>query len=443
VHNPTVTDADSNRLQLARDKITRLRAGFLAQLPSRLAEARSLLARLDHDPGDQPAAVDLHRFLHSIKGTGRSFGLHELGLAAAEGEDIAAQLITAPAADPDGRWRQALHHCLDALALAVQSLTDAEAGEAELPSFALASATTTPAGDKARLVYICDDEAGLVEQLATQLSCFGYQTVAFTDTAALREAVLARRPDAVIMDIRFPEGQSAGTDVLIELRRDMTNPIPAIFLSGRDDFEARLRAVHAGGEAYFHKPARALELISALDELTRQQKPEPYRILIVDDEPAVADYHAIILQEAGMTTYQVNAPEQVLQVLAEFQPDMVLMDMYMPGCTGRDLAKLIRQVPDYVSLPIVYLSSETDIQKQFSAMRVGAEGFLTKPVVPATAAVGELRERVVPAQFQSSDRPEDRHADDRSQSRAAAIADARSKGPVLRSSRSRPCGDGR
>jgi diguanylate cyclase (GGDEF)-like protein len=70
--------------------------------------------------------------------------------------------------------------------------------------------------------------------------------------------------------------------------------------------------------------------------------------------------------------------------------------MYMPACNGRDLAKLIRQVPDYVGLPIVFLSSETDRKKQFSAMRVGAEGFLTKPVIPEdlVAAVAIRAERM-------------------------------------------------
>jgi diguanylate cyclase (GGDEF)-like protein len=72
------------------------------------------------------------------------------------------------------------------------------------------------------------------------------------------------------------------------------------------------------------------------------------------------------------------------------------MDMYMPCCNGRDLAKMIRQIPEYISLPIVFLSSEMDRQKQFSAMSVGAEGFLTKPVVPEylVAAVAIRAERM-------------------------------------------------
>lgn len=395
-----MTDPAPNRLQQARDKIARLRATFLENLPARITEARGLLERLENNPGDHAATVDLHRFLHSLKGTGRSFGYQILGMAAAEGEDIAGHLITPGAPAIDTQQRLALTACIDAVADAARELIDAEPSarpdEGNLPTFALPGATADQPETNTRLIYICDDERALTEQLAAQFSCFGYEMVAFTDTQSFHDAVQARRPDAVIMDIRFPEGHSAGTEVLIELGHEMAHPVPAIFLSGRDDFEARLRAVQAGGEAYFRKPARTLELIAALDELTRQQKPEPYRILIVDDEPEIASYHGIILQQVGMITCLINEPERVLPALSEFQPDMVLMDMYMPGCTGRDLAKLIRQVPDHVGLPIVYLSSETDKQKQFSAMRIGAEGFLTKPVVPENlvAAVAIRAERM-------------------------------------------------
>ncbi|MFA6016246.1 MAG: diguanylate cyclase [Gallionellaceae bacterium] len=393
-----MTDPVPTKVQSAREKIARLRARFLEQIPQRIAEANECLKKLGNAPGDHTAAVDLHRFLHSLKGTGRSFGFKELGEAAAEGEDIAAHLIDPIRSGLPTNWHAALESCVNNIANALENLTrnltPAQQDDTSLPSFNLPSVNTETS--RTRLLYLCDDEPELVEQLAAQLGCFGYQTVTFTDTQALRDAVFVRRPDAVIMDIRFPEGQSAGTEILVELARELSNPIPAVFLSSRSDFDARLRAVQAGGEAYFQKPARAIELITVLDELTRQQKPEPYRILVVDDEPEIAGYHCVLLQEAGMITYQINDVSRILDTLSEFQPDMVLMDMYMPRCSGRDLAKLIRQVPDYIGLPIVYLSSETDKQKQFSAMRVGAEGFLTKPVVAEelVAAVAIRAERM-------------------------------------------------
>ncbi len=382
----------------AREKIAKLREAYLAQLPERIQQARACYTRLCENPDDRAAAVDLHRLLHSLKGTGRSFGFHDLGTSAALGEDLLIALIEGPAAAVPSNWQIGLGQCLDLVEMTAGifcSLANVDAGS-DGHGFTLAPVADQAAEKGGSLVYICDDEPLILEQLTNQLACFGYETASFTDPAVLREAVLARRPDAVIMDINFPQGYSAGTDVLSTLRRETGKPVPAIFLSARSDFAARLAAVRAGGEAYFHKPARANELVATLDELTRQQTIEPYRILIVDDEPEISSYHAIILQEAGMATYQVNDPLRVLDVLSEFRPDMVLMDMYMPDCNGHDLAKVIRQVPDYVGLPIVYLSSETDRQKQFSAMRVGAEGFLTKPVVPEelVAAVAIRAERI-------------------------------------------------
>ena len=387
----------------AREKIAKLRASFLEQLPERLTQAQQLLEQLRHAPNppeQRHHASELHRLLHSIKGTGRTFGFKALGLAAENGEDLLIHALDRQAPELPLSLSGDLSDSLVQLELAVlalQAQPDTAPDNTSTPSFSLAEPTAQGKDpDSRQLVYLCDDEPLVLEQIASQIACFGYQSRCFTDPAELRLAVLAQQPDALIMDINFPQGASAGPQALIALRAEIGHTLPSIFLSSHNDFNARLHAVRAGGQAYFHKPARANELVAALDELTQQQSSETYRILIVDDEPEIADYHAIILQEAGMVTLQLADPTRVLTVLAEFRPDMVLMDMYMPGCNGREVAQVIRQVPDYVGLPIVYLSSETDRAKQFSAMRIGAEGFLTKPVVAQelVAAVAIRAERM-------------------------------------------------
>jgi diguanylate cyclase (GGDEF)-like protein len=395
--------AGSSKPLTAREKIAKLRATFLERLPARVLEAHALFERIKADANDHAAAVYLHRLLHSLKGTGRSFGFRELGGVAGQGEALAAALLEIAVQTAPSGWQEQLAEHLshmDMVATILSAHPDSEESGVE-PVFTLPTSTgctidfPIDTSNRRRLVYICDDEALMLEQVAIQLGCFGYDTVTFTDPQALHEAVLARLPDAVIMDIRFPQGHNAGIEVLAALKRETGKAVPAIFLSARNDFAARLAAVEVGAEAYFHKPAAVMELVAVLDEITHQQVAESYRILIVDDEPEIASYHSIILQEAGMVTQQLNEPSRVLEVLQEFRPDMVLMDMYMPDCNGRDLAKLIRQMPNHVGLPIVFLSSETDRKKQFSAMRVGAEGFLTKPVIPEdlVAAVAIRAER--------------------------------------------------
>jgi PleD family two-component response regulator len=62
------------------------------------------------------------------------------------------------------------------------------------------------------------------------------------------------------------------------------------------------------------------------------------------------------------------------------------MDMYMPFCTGVEVTRALRQIPEYQSLPVIYLSSETDIAQQVEALRLGGDQFLTKPINPIILA---------------------------------------------------------
>ena len=376
---------NENKPVSARDKIAKLRLRFLEKLPERVAQVRALFERFKADPSDHAAAVELHRHLHNLKGTGRSFGLEELGGTAGHSENLVSELLEVPAKPFPLDWQARMNKHLEYIEMTAAVICAEKCGDSgsEIPAFELPTLTPNETEHKGgRNVYICDDEELTLEKLSSQLECFGYTSQRFTDPQALHDAVLAKWPNAVIMDINFPQGHDAGTEMLANLKQETGKAVPAIFLSARNDFAARLNAVQAGGQAFFQKPANIMDLVVALDALTCQQQPGAYRILVVDDEAEIASYHCIVLQEAGMLTCALSDASRILETLDEFRPDLVLLDMYLPQCNGRDIARLIRQVPDYVSLPIVYLSSEADQKKQFLAMRIGAEGFLTKPVVP-------------------------------------------------------------
>jgi diguanylate cyclase (GGDEF)-like protein len=62
------------------------------------------------------------------------------------------------------------------------------------------------------------------------------------------------------------------------------------------------------------------------------------------------------------------------------------MDMYMPICTGVEATRAMRQIPDFQVLPVVYLSSETDVAQQVEALRLGGDQFLIKPINPVMLA---------------------------------------------------------
>jgi diguanylate cyclase (GGDEF)-like protein len=90
-----------------------------------------------------------------------------------------------------------------------------------------------------------------------------------------------------------------------------------------------------------------------------------------------------VLTQSGIRSSIVSDPEILLEALNDFNPELILMDMYLPGCTGDELAKVIRQTDAFMSVPIVFLSVERDFDRQLSAMFKGGDEFLTKPILPA------------------------------------------------------------
>jgi diguanylate cyclase (GGDEF)-like protein len=358
------------------EKIMRLRRAYLAKLPRALTEARHGCALLAQAPTDDRIIETLHRGFHNIKGTTASLGLAKISAESAVATELVVQFRHLT---PTIR-KACLSRIIEDLNASITRLETLEV-EAETAESENAPPKTEPAKSavfrreeetRPRVVFYCDDDLDGIE-LGAQLSRFGYTFTSFTDAEDLKAAVLADPPDAVVIS-------TAGADIMADLHRSVS--VPALFVSKRTDFNARLKAVQAGGEAYFLKPVAAHDIVDVLDRVTTVHQPDPFRVLIVDDEPEVADYHAAILENAGMIPRRLDRPARILDELSEFQPDLVLMDMYMPDQSGRDLSRLIRQIPQFVSLPIIFLSSETDKKVQVSAMRVGADGFLTKPIVP-------------------------------------------------------------
>lgn len=375
----------SNQKASLSEKMSRLKDSFVNQLPERISELdHALQSLLPQADTANPALTTLHRHWHSLKGASRIFGFNELAKTASEAEALAQPLLDMDNTPLAGQWLKQQQFLLGELARQTQTLDIRSNNQDgfQVPFFEMGQVHHHWQELGSPLIYVCDDETEQVEYLEYQLQCFGYRVHHFTDVHSFEQAVMLQQPDAVVMDVHFPQGQTAGTETLNRVNQRLGYQLPALALSGMEHFEARLSAYRAGCRSYFTKPVKPLTLANALDKLVRKPETEPYQVLIVDDEPEVAEYHSLILESAGIKVRQVHDPALVLNALREFTPDLILIDVYMPGCNGYELAGVIRQVPEYLGMSIIYLSSETDTKKQLSAMEVGVEGFITKPVIP-------------------------------------------------------------
>jgi len=149
------------------------------------------------------------------------------------------------------------------------------------------------------------------------------------------------------------------------------------------DFDSIKSALTAGCDICFDNTTAQPVILAKLIELCGSQEEAPYRVLVVEDSPTTSkSIQRTLALCGGIETHAIARPHDVLECLTRFQPDLILMDMFMPGCTGVEAARVIRQHPEFLSTPIVYLSGDTNVPLQIEALRLGGDHFLTKPFNP-------------------------------------------------------------
>lgn len=113
-----------------------------------------------------------------------------------------------------------------------------------------------------------------------------------------------------------------------------------------------------------------------------EQGEPPYRILIVEDDRTQALFAQSILKGSGMDTEVVALASEALAAMERFQPDLMLMDLHMPGMTGTELTAQIRRNAAYAHTPVVFLTGDTDPERHLEVLDSGADDYLSKPVRP-------------------------------------------------------------
>ena len=229
-------------------------------------------------------------------------------------------------------------------------------------------------------VYYLGRDASLRKDLGRRLSQHRLQFSYFERPAELAFAARHAPPAVLILDLGVVPKDTPVAGFLAEMLGAPEVPPALICTVETEGIGHRLQAVRAGAKGFFLAPIEPAELAARVVTVHRGDRSVPYRILIVEDEQSHAMYVSLLLGNAGMTVRSVNDPLKVLEVLNEFRPDLILMDIYMPGASGAELTAIIREHDSFFDTPILLLSEETDPEKQFDALLVGGDDFISKPV---------------------------------------------------------------
>lgn len=354
------------------DLLKNLAKLYVQRLPSQADELDEIVQSLPDTEVSLNWLEKLHNQLHGIVGAAGTFGFQELTDSARSIETHVKELISvAPSS------RASVQSLLEQVQQLSQQLREIVYIDS---TPALTSIDPPKHYPKQTQLWLVEDDALQAAEILRVLDQFNYVVRWFESFSEAENAALEERPDGLIMDVIFNREKINATDRLTRDSPLIRLGVPIIFISAADSFNARLKAVRMGALGYMLKPLDYPRLIDRLEVVLEQERQVAYRILIVEDDPLQAQHYEAILTDAGMVVQTLANPFDIMDKLSDFRPELVLMDIHMPGCSGAELAGLIRTYEEWISLPVIYLSAETDLDQQLMAMSRGGDDFIMKTI---------------------------------------------------------------
>ena len=355
-------DALQRQLQALTDK-------FAERLQQELPELEQVAEQLQHTrEREQRRALvlDIRERLHRLAGTAGTFGFTALGQQSRLLEQRTDHWLDA--AKPSGQALTALVQAIRQLVAEALTGAPERRNLVEQPD----EHEQLHAGCR---VYLLESDSDAGQEMCQTLNNFGYDVLQFPQIALLQTALDGQLPDALIVSQH--DGELAAVSAL---QQRLEAPLPLLVISHRIDFDSQLAAVRAGAQGYFTRPVNITQLENSLEHCLNRQLSEPYRILIIDDDADLAARYSLVLRNSQMLVETLSDPSELFEAMHAFNPEVLLLDVNMPECSGPELAQMIRLNDEWLRVTIIYLSAETDINRQMAALLKAGDDFITKPI---------------------------------------------------------------
>ena len=249
---------------------------------------------------------------------------------------------------------------------------------------------------RGRTVLIVDDEPEIRGLIGEHLQSNGYDVLeAENGLEALLHVELSRL-NIVILDLMMP--RLGGLDALKRVT-PLYPEIAVVVITGTSDPELKQQALALGATAVLTKPIDLADLLKAVDHATRggpaaeasetregnarggpasAEAASAGRVLIVDDDAEIRALLEEFLDQHGYAVRSAATAESAFWALMHEVPDVVLLDISMPGLSGVEIIPAIRNVSRDVK--IIMVSGSTDVELSKRALAYGAFDYVTKPV---------------------------------------------------------------
>ena len=357
-----------------------LRKAFIRNLPGRVTALLDNWHKLVHGGWDSACHAELKKRLEALIQLSHNFGMERISQVARSLNKQLEERVTADSVPSEASVKE-----LDVLFQAFDEAVHEHhhldpAYKARPAERRKGSRDSAPTGESnpPRLIYLFDVDETQLPGLPVVFSDEGLTPRIYNDSDKLLADVGQQPPVAIV----------CGPHILDKLAQSREQGAkqqhfpPVVMLARQDNLATRLAAMRAGVDLFMVQPVEAGVFSSRLKRLIKPKAQPQYRVLLVEDDPAQAEYASAILQKADFAVEVVTEPLKILDALNSSRPDLILMDLYMPDASGSELAAIIEHTPDFYDIPIIYLSGEQNEDIQLEALSIGGEDFLAKPVSP-------------------------------------------------------------
>jgi DNA-binding response OmpR family regulator/HPt (histidine-containing phosphotransfer) domain-containing protein len=343
------------------------RAAYAKSLPEKVEELAKAVADFKADCFNSAKLDEVAQLAHRFKGTAGSLGFPEVGKAAANIEQFLLAGTTGGATLDDNLWRRIENSVKLCAEIAESSAILSQASSAGKSDIVLR---------RVLLVGPYESFAGLSKELAKNE--IG-ESQLVDDLSAAVALCTKQRFDCALIDMSQMPFEDALTEIEKARQNHFFRALPFAFVT--EDVWPDDILLYLGAEFNLvgnHDPVSvsvAVESLLALRDTTKA------RVLTVDDDVVLTGFISGTLLSQGLAVHALNEPNLVLEALEEFEPDLVLVDVVMPGVSGYDICRLMRSTERFAKLPIIFLTSKSSPEGRAAAFRAGGNDLIAKPIL--------------------------------------------------------------
>ncbi len=280
-------------------------------------------------------------------------------------------------------------------------------------------------------VLVIEDEANNLDVAQRIIRAAGHEALAAVDGQAGMELARIERPDAILVDLLLPRVD--GWTVTRTLRgEDWASKIPIIAVSALAMQQDRQRAIDAGCDDFLSKPYAPAELRALLTKFLPAVSPKPPApraasaktattgdrlgtVLAVDDEPVNIELLSRRLEALGCVVLKATNGEDALAIADRELPDLILLDVMMPGMDGWEVCRKLKTNERTKQLPVIFVTARDRAEDLARGFEVGGVDYVPKPF-EALELAARVRSAIYTKRLQDElrQRNEDLHRAERS-----------------------------